>query len=163
MNIIYHNRKPNPRAENELEAKYVSFDNLLAESDVLSVHTNLSDQTKGLFDRSVFNRMKPSSIFINTARGGIHNEADLIEALHNKVIWGAGLDVTQPEPMDRNNPLLFMPSVCVLPHLGSATVETRDKMAIMAAENIIAALHNLPMPQIINPEVYSSVHFDSIE
>ncbi|EOR95930.1 Glyoxylate reductase [Arcticibacter svalbardensis MN12-7] len=160
MNIIYHNRKPNLDAENELSAKYVSFDDLLMESDVISVHANLSDQTQGLFDSAVFSRMKPSSIFINTARGDIHNEADLTEAIQNKVIWGAGLDVTQPEPMDRNNPLLFMPSVCVLPHLGSATVETRDKMAVMAAENIIAALHNLPMPQILNPDVYISGHFD---
>lgn len=98
--------------------------------------------------------MKPSALFINTARGAVHNEKDLIEAIRNKTIWGAGLDVTNPEPMDKNNPLLNLPNVCVLPHIGSATVETRDQMALMAARNIIAALNNQKMPQVINKEVY---------
>jgi lactate dehydrogenase-like 2-hydroxyacid dehydrogenase len=158
MNIIYHNRKPRPEAEQQLGAKYVSFDDLLKQSDVLSIHAGLSAETKGLFNRNAFAQMKPSSIFINTARGGIHQENDLTEALQNKTIWGAGLDVTNPEPMDKNNPLLQMQNVCVLPHIGSATVETRDNMAIKAAENVLAAVKGQPMPNTLNPEVYSKQH-----
>ena len=156
MNIIYHNRNRNTEAEELLNAKYVSFDQLLTESDVLSVHANLTGETKNIFNKSAFERMKRSALFINTARGGLHNEEDLISAIHNGVIWGAGLDVTNPEPMDKDNPLLNLPNVCVLPHIGSATEETRDKMAVMAAENLIAALSNKVMPQVINHEVYRS-------
>ncbi len=154
MKIIYHNRNRNEQAEKNLNAKYVSFDELLQYSDVLSVHTSLSPETKELFNAAAFNKMKSSAIFINTARGGIHNENDLIEALQNNRIWGAGLDVTNPEPMKKDNPLLNMPSVCVLPHIGSATFETRNAMAEMAAKNIIAGLKGERIPFPINPEVY---------
>lgn len=154
MKVIYHNRKPNAEAEQSLAAQYVSFETLLKQSDVLSVHVNLTPETKGLFDKSAFKQMKPSAIFINTARGGILNEQDLLEALQDETIWGAGLDVTNPEPMDQNHPLLFMPNVCVLPHIGSATAETRDNMAVMAAQNIISVLQSKGMPQAINPEVF---------
>ncbi|MFN0292781.1 2-hydroxyacid dehydrogenase [Pedobacter helvus] len=154
MNIIYHNRNKNEQAEKLIGAKYLSFDELLQQSDVLSVHVNLTAETKGLFDKNAFEKMKPNAIFINTARGAIHNEDDLLAALQNGIIWGAGLDVTNPEPMDRNNMLLNMENVCVLPHIGSATKETREKMAMMAAENMVAALKGKRMPQVINPEVY---------
>ena len=154
MNIIYHNRNRDEEAEKLLDAKYVSFDELLAQSDVLSVHANLSEQTRGIFDKKAFDKMKPDSIFINTARGGLHNETDLITALQNNIIWGAGLDVTNPEPMTKDNPLLTMPNVCVLPHIGSATKQTRDAMATLAAQNVIAAAKGEPLPNIINPEVY---------
>ncbi|MBG6233688.1 lactate dehydrogenase-like 2-hydroxyacid dehydrogenase [Pedobacter sp. CAN_A7] len=154
MNIIYHNRKPNDEAEESLDAQYVSFENLLKQSDVLSVHVNLTPETKGLFDHTAFKQMKPSVIFINTARGAIHQEDDLLQALQNKTIWGAGLDVTNPEPMEPTHPLLSMPNVCVLPHIGSATAETRDNMAVMAAQNLIAVLKDQEMPQAINPEVF---------
>lgn len=154
MKIVYHNRNQNELAEQELDAQYLTFDELLAQSDVLSVHVNLSDETKGVFDKSAFAKMKSNAIFVNTARGGIHNEIDLIDALKNKTIWGAGLDVTNPEPMDKNNPLLNMENVCVLPHIGSATEETREKMAMMAAENLVAALKGKQMQQVINPQVY---------
>ena len=151
MDVIYHNRKPNAEAEQSLAARYVDFETLLKESDVLSVHVNLTAETKGLFDAAAFKQMKPSVIFINTARGAIHNENDLLEALQQQTIWGAGLDVTNPEPMDSRHPLLDMPNVCVLPHIGSATVETRNNMAVMAARNIIAVLQGQHMPQVINP------------
>jgi lactate dehydrogenase-like 2-hydroxyacid dehydrogenase len=154
MDIIYHNRNRNKEAEKLLAAKYVPFDELLAQSDVLSVHANLSEQTKGIFDKNAFAKMKPDSIFINTARGGLHNETDLITALQNDIIWGAGLDVTNPEPMIKDNPLLTMPNVCVLPHIGSATKQARDAMATLAAQNVIAAAKGEPLPNIINPEVY---------
>jgi len=155
MDIIYHNRSRNEQAETELSATYLSFDELLKQSDVLSVHVNLSEETKGLFNKAAFEKMKSNAIFINTARGAIHNEVDLIEALRHKTIWGVGLDVTNPEPMDKHNPLLEMENVCVLPHIGSATEETREKMAMMAAENIVAVLKGEQMPQVINPEVYT--------
>lgn len=153
MNIIYHNRKRNPEAENLLNAKYVSFDELLAQSDVLSVHSVLSEETKGIFSKTAFDKMKPAAIFINTSRGSVHNEEDLIKALNEEKIWGAGLDVTNPEPMQADNPLLNMESVAVLPHIGSATVEARNGMSRLAAENIIEFYKNGRIPNFVNPEV----------
>ena len=137
MSILYHNRNRNLKIEQELNAQHVSFEELLKNSDVVSVHCPLSAATKELFDKSAFSKMKAPSIFINTARGAIHNERDLIGALNEGQIWGAGLDVTNPEPMQPDNPLLSMANVCVLPHVGSGTVEARDEMARIAAENII--------------------------
>lgn len=154
MNVIYYNRSRNATADRLLGAKYVSFDTLLTDSDVLSVHTNLSEETIYKFNKEVFQRMKKTAIFVNTARGKIHHEVDLIEALRNGEIWGAGLDVTDPEPMLPDNPLLQMPNVCVLPHIGSATIETRTNMARMAASNLIIASQGGKMPQIVNREMY---------
>lgn len=150
MPVIYHNRSRNEEAEKEIGAKYVSFEELLAQSDVLTVHTALTPETKDMFTLDVFKQMKPDAIFINTARGGIHNEHDLIEALQQKIIWGAGLDVTNPEPMDPDNPLLSMENVAVLPHIGSATEETRTAMSKIIAENILAGLKGEPLPYPVN-------------
>jgi glyoxylate reductase len=99
--------------------------------------------------------MKRSAIFINTARGLIHNEKDLIDALNERVIWGAGLDVTNPEPMKTTNLLLSMENVAVLPHIGSATIEARNAMARLSAENIIHGLRGIRLPNIVNPEIYN--------
>ncbi|MGN0002987.1 MAG: 2-hydroxyacid dehydrogenase [Sphingobacterium composti] len=154
MNIIYYNRSRNPLAEQLVNAKYVNFDDLLTQSDVISAHTNLSAETQYRFNKEAFKRMKKSAILINTARGKVHHEQDLIEALQQGEIWGAGLDVTDPEPMSSTNPLLQMPNVCVLPHIGSATIETRTQMAIMAANNLIVAKNGNKMMQIVNKEVY---------
>lgn len=154
MKVIYHNRRRSAEAEGELNAAYVSFKELLSQSDVLSLHANLSSENRGLFDKSAFSKMKPTAIFINTARGAMHNEPDLIAALRQGILWGAGLDVTNPEPMAPDNPLLSMRNVCVLPHIGSATRETRDAMAELAARNILAGLKGERMPKVINPEVY---------
>ena len=153
MNVIYYNRTQNTKAEKLLNAKYVNFDELLAQSDVLSVHSVLSEETKGIFNKSAFDKMKSSSIFINTSRGAVHNEEDLIAALNEGKIWGAGLDVTNPEPMQPGNPLLNMPSVAVLPHIGSATVEARNGMSRLAAENIIEFYKNNRIPNFVNPGV----------
>jgi phosphoglycerate dehydrogenase-like enzyme len=155
MDIIYCNRHSNPLAEAELEATKVSFEELLAQTDVLSVHTALTAETKGKFNIHAFSKMKKTSIFINTARGAIHNETDLIKVLNEGLIWGAGLDVTNPEPMLADNPLLNMPNVAVLPHIGSATEETRSAMARLAAENIVAASKGERLPHLVNPEAYS--------
>lgn len=154
MDILYHNRSTNAEAEEKLDAKKVSFDELLAQSDVISVHANLSDETKDLFNKEGFSKMKPNAIFVNTARGPIHNEKDLLEALQNKTIWGAGLDVTNPEPMDKDNELLNLPNVAVLPHIGSSTEETRNNMAILSAKNAIAGIKGEPLPKVVNPKAY---------
>ncbi len=153
MDIIYHNRTRNLEAEKLFDAQYVSFEELLSKSDVISVHTALTEETKGIFNKVAFNQMKSSAVFINTARGGIHNEVDLIKALRDGTIWGAGLDVTNPEPMLSDNPLLEMENVCVLPHIGSATVEARNEMARMAATNIIEFYTNNNVPYLVNPDV----------
>ncbi|KQT17546.1 D-glycerate dehydrogenase [Chryseobacterium sp. Leaf404] len=154
MNIIYHNRNHNEEAEKELDAKYVSFDELVAQSDVLSIHANFKPEQSELFNAEVFKKMKPNAIFINTARGGFQNEHDLYEALTNKEIWGAGLDVTNPEPMNKENLLLGLSTVCVLPHIGSATEEARNGMAKLAAENLVAFSKGEKMPTCANEEVY---------
>lgn len=154
MNIIYHNRNNNREAEKELNANYVSFEELLSQSDVISIHANYTPEEAGKFDKAAFEKMKSNAIFINTARGGFHNESDLLQAVQSGTIWGAGLDVTNPEPMHADNPLLQLPNVVILPHIGSATAEARAGMSRVAAENIIAFSKNLPMPSCANPDVY---------
>jgi glyoxylate reductase len=156
MKIIYYNRTANPLAEKMLDARFADFETLLKESDVISVHSVLSAETRGIFNKAVFNKMKPTAIFINTSRGAIHHELDLIEALENARIWGAGLDVTNPEPMQAGNPLLSMENVAVLPHVGSGTIEARNEMAKSAAENIIEFYKSGRVSNILNPESLKS-------
>jgi len=153
MNIIYSNRSNNLEAEQKLDAVKVSFDQLLAQSDILSVHCGLTPETELIFDGCAFEKMKKTAIFINTARGGIHQEDDLLKALEQGQIWGAGLDVTNPEPMKPNHPLLNMENVCVLPHVGSATFEARSAMSVLAANNLIEFYNTGNVPHIVNPEV----------
>jgi glyoxylate reductase len=98
--------------------------------------------------------MKKTSIFINTSLGPLHNEEDLTKALNEGIIWGAGLDVTNPEPMDKNNPLLFMENVAITPHLGSTTIEARDEMSRLAAQNIVSFMRGETIPNLLNPEVF---------
>lgn len=156
MDIIYHNRHRNEEAEKELNARYVSFEELIAQSDVLSIHANFKPEQKELFNSSVFEKMKKNAIFVNTARGGFHNQKDLYNALVEKKIWGAGLDVTNPEPIFKDDPILELSDVCVLPHIGSATEEARNGMAKLAAQNIISFSKGEKMPTCINPEVYDN-------
>lgn len=155
MPIIYHNRNRNEELEEKLGAKYVSFEELLAQSDVLSIHANYAPEYRGVFNKEVFEQMKSNAIIVNTARGGFINEQDLDEALSSGKVWGAGLDVTDPEPMLPDNPLLKQERVCVLPHIGSATMEARGGMARIAAENIVAFVEGEKLKTCLNPEVYS--------
>lgn len=155
MPIIYHNRNRHQEMEEKLGAKYVSFEELLAQSDVLTIHANYSPEYHGLYNKDVFSQMKENAILVNTARGGFVNELDLDEALKAGEIWGAGLDVTDPEPMLPDNPLLKQERVCVLPHIGSATLEARGGMARIAAENIVAFVQGEKLKTCLNPEVYS--------
>jgi glyoxylate reductase len=142
MHIIYHTRHGrNIQVDNELGAKYVSMDELVEESDFLSLHSSLNRETYHLIDKSKLRRMKNTAYLINTARGLLIKEEHLIEALRRKWIAGAGLDVFEKEPPSPTNPLLKMKNVVVLPHLGSATLSTRTKMAEVAAKNLLNVLN----------------------
>lgn len=156
MEVIYHNRSRNEQADKILQARFVSFDELLHSSDVLSIHCTLTPETTRIFNAAAFKKMKKSSILINTARGKVVDESALIHALQETEIWGAGLDVTDPEPMQADNPLLQMANVAVLPHIGSATVDTRNRMAQLAAENMLLGLTGKRLKTVINEEIYSS-------
>jgi glyoxylate reductase len=153
MPVIYCNRTANPEAEARFKARKVSFEVLLQQSDVITVHAALTAETREIFNQKAFALMKPSAIFINTARGGLHNEADLLAALQQGEIWGAGLDVTNPEPMRVDNPLLFMPNVAILPHIGSSTMEARNEMSRLAAMNIIEYYEGKPLTNLVNTKV----------
>ena len=122
---------------------------LLRESDFVSLHTPLNDQTRHLINADTLRLMKPTAILINTARGGVVDQAALYEALTTGVIGGAALDVTSPEPLPADDPLLKLPNVLIVPHIGSATVGTRGLMAQMAVENLIAGVTGKPLPNAV--------------
>lgn len=153
MKILYHDQRANPHAERELGAAKVEFDTLLAQSDFVSVHADLNDTTRGMFNAAAFRKMKPTAVFVNTARGPLVVERDLAEALKHGVIFAAGLDVTDPEPPTMDNPLLALPNCIVAPHIASATTATRDGMADIAADNLILGLRGEPLRAWVNPEV----------
>jgi glyoxylate reductase len=152
MKILYHNRKRDEQTEKEFGAKYATRDEILNQSDIVSLHLPLSGQTTHYIGKNELKQMKPSAILVNTARGQIVDQAALYNAIKNGTIAGAGLDVTDPEPMRGNDPLLTLPQVTILPHIGSATDATRIKMAEMASRNLIRALNGQPMLSCINPE-----------
>ncbi|SHE80190.1 2-hydroxyacid dehydrogenase [Alkalibacter saccharofermentans] len=141
MEVIYHNRKRNAEAEREIGAVYAEFEELLGKSDFVAVMTPVNESTRKMFNKGVFEKMKDSAILINASRGEVVDEDDLAEALTNGLIAGAGLDVYEKEPIGRNNPLLGMKNVVLLPHIGSATQSTRSKMAEIAAESMIKSLN----------------------
>jgi glyoxylate reductase len=137
MRVLYHNRRP---VDADLQAEYRSLDALLAESDFVVVLCPRTPETMGLIGARELGLMKPTACLINVARGGIVDEAALYEALVSGRLWGAGLDVWAEEPVPVSNPLLELPNVVALPHIGSATFETRTAMAVHAAENLVAVL-----------------------
>jgi glyoxylate reductase len=151
MKILYHNRNRDEQAEQEFGAVYAGRDEILSQSDILSLHLPLSGQTARCIGQDELKQMKPTAILVNTARGQLVDPTALFHALKNGELAGAGLDVTDPEPMRADDPLLTLPQVTVLPHIGSATVTTRIKMAEMAARNLINALNGQPMLSCINP------------
>jgi glyoxylate reductase len=155
MNVLYHDQRPSEQAEHDLGAQRVDFDTLLAKSDFVSVHADLNDTTRGMFNSSAFAKMKPTAVFVNTARGPHVVEKDLVEALKTGKIFAAGLDVTDPEPPLVDNPLLKLPNCIVAPHIASATVASRNGMADIAADNLIAGLKGEPLRAWVNPEVAS--------
>ncbi|WP_209125755.1 D-glycerate dehydrogenase [Alkalihalobacillus sp. BA299] len=140
MNILYYNRSRKEEAEQQLGATYCSFVELLQQSDYVVCLAPLTSETKELFDEQAFQEMKNSAIFINASRGGLVKESALQEALEKGIIHGAGLDVFAEEPIRANHPLVQLPNVVAIPHIGSATVETRDAMVKMTVQNIIRVL-----------------------
>lgn len=150
MRVIYYDQFPNKEREKELGVEYADLETLLRESDFLSIHIPLSPFTENLLGREQLAKMKRNAIIINTSRGGIVDETALYEALNGGVIGGAGLDVFAQEPVPLDNPLLTLPNVLALPHIGSASVVTRKKMAILAAENLVTALQGGVPSCVIN-------------
>ena len=137
MKIIYHNRKAVSKSkEKTLGAKYVTFEKLIKYSDIISIHVPHTTLTNQLFDMKIFKKMKKTAVLINTARGKIINEKDLIVALDKKIIAGAALDVFESEPIGKNHPLTKIQNVVLAPHIGSSTKETREKMAMITVKNL---------------------------
>lgn len=153
MRILYHDRvRVKPDLEKQFNAKYVDKETLLRESDFLTLHVPLTRETTHLISAEELSLMKPTAFIINTARGEVINEEALVEALQAKKIAGAGLDVFEKEP-EIHPALMKMENVVILPHIGSASLETRTKMGLMAAENLIAGLKGEVPPNCLNPEV----------
>jgi glyoxylate reductase len=149
MRLLYFARRAKPEME-AFGARLVTFDEILRESDLLCVHVPLTPDTRHLFGELEFRKMKPTAFFINMARGAVVDEAALVRALRERWIAGAGLDVYEHEPQISPE-LLQMPNTLLLPHLGSATVETRRRMSVLAAENLLAVLEGRLCPNIVNP------------
>ncbi|MGF6538484.1 2-hydroxyacid dehydrogenase [Paraburkholderia youngii] len=153
MKVLYTNRSANRQAEKAYGARRVELAELLAQSDFVCLQVPLTPQTRHLIGTAELRAMKKSAILINASRGATVDEAALIEALKNGTIHGAGLDVFDTEPLPADSPLLSMPNVVALPHIGSATHETRHAMALNAAENLVAALDGTLTTNIVNREV----------
>lgn len=151
--LLYHSRQPDPEAAH-IGAAYVEFDTLLGSSDFVTLHVPLTGQTHHLIGAPQLERMKPGAVLVNTARGPVVDQAALLRALRGGQIAAAGLDVTDPEPLPPDHPLLDLPNVVVLPHIGSASIKTRSRMAEMAADNLLAGLRGERLPNCVNPEVY---------
>jgi glyoxylate reductase len=156
MQVLYHDVHPaKPDEERSLNARQVEMHELLASSDMISLHTNLTDETRHLINASALARMKPTAILVNTSRGPVVDQAALYEALRDGQIFAAALDVTDPEPMAPDDPLLTLENCLVVPHIASATGVTRGKMAAIAAANLLAGLRGDPLPSCVNPEAYA--------
>ncbi|WP_376792628.1 2-hydroxyacid dehydrogenase [Thermoflexus sp.] len=154
MRILYHDVRRNEAAEAELGAVFVDLDTLLRESDFITIHTDLNPSTYRMINREAFAKMKPTAVLVNAARGPIVDTEALYEALREGRIFAAALDVTDPEPLPADHPLLQLPNCIVVPHIGSATVTTRNRMAELAALNVLAGLRGERLPHCVNPEVY---------
>jgi glyoxylate reductase len=150
MKVLYTSRSPKPDADQTLSARRVELDQLLAESDYVSIHTDLNPETQHMFNAAAFAKMKPTSVLVNTARGGVIDETSLHGALTTNQIFSAGLDVTDPEPLAENSPLRDLPNCIILPHVGSGTVSSRDAMADIAADNLLAGLAGKPLRHAVN-------------
>lgn len=153
MPILYNARSQHPQAEERFNARYCDLDTLLEEADFVCLILPLTAETHHLFNAEKFAKMKPSAIFINAGRGPVVDEKALIAALQNGEIHAAGLDVFEQEPLAQDSPLLSMPNVVALPHIGSATHETRYNMAACAVDNLIDALQGNVDKNCVNPQV----------
>jgi glyoxylate reductase len=144
MPVLYHNRRPSPDAA-ALGAEYVPMDELLARADFVTLNVPLTPETRGMIGAAQLALMKPTAFLVNVARGAVVDHAALAEALAAGKIAGAALDVTEPEPLPRDHPLLALDNVVIAPHLGSATRETRRAMAQRAVDNLLAGLAGRPL------------------
>jgi glyoxylate reductase len=153
MEILYHNRTRKPEAEKEIGAKYASFDSLISHSDYVVAMAPLTNETRHMFNAEVFRKMKSTAIFINTSRGAVADEAALYEALEQKEIAGAGLDVFEVEPIAADHPLLKLKNVTALPHIGSASIDTRMAMIHICVENIQRILTGESPKTLVNKSV----------
>jgi glyoxylate reductase len=149
MTVLYHNRTRNLQAEAELGATYATLPDLLARADYVTLNVPLTSETRGMIGRAQLQQMRPTAWLINAARGGVIDHAALLEALEGRWIAGAALDVTEPEPLPRDHPLLRMDNAIIAPHLGSATRQTRSAMAQLTVDNLNAGLAGLPLPSRI--------------
>jgi len=150
MRVIFYD----PTADPVHGAQSVDLDTLLRESDFVSLHVPLTPNTKRMVNADFLSKMKPNSILVNTARGGVVDQPALYDTLKSNQIFAAALDVTDPEPLPMDSPLLTLENCLIVPHLGSASQRTRDLMSLLAAENLIAGLKSERLPNCVNPEVY---------
>jgi glyoxylate reductase len=154
MRVVYHDViRPPEQVERELYAEYRDFDDLLSEADLITIHVALTPETRHLFGAEQFRRMKPTAVLVNTSRGPVIDEPALADALRRGEIFGAGLDVFEKEP-EVHPDILELDNAVVIPHLGSATVETRDAMGFLAVENLVSALEGRRPPTLLNPKVW---------
>lgn len=151
MKIIF----TDPEPKSITGASQVSLDELLNRSDIVSIHAPLTPETRGIINSSTLSRMKSTALLINTARGSLIDTPALVSALRRQKIAAAALDVTDPEPLPPNHPLYSLPNCLIVPHIGSATQQTRRKMAELACANLLAGLRGEQLPHCVNPEVYS--------
>lgn len=150
MRILYHDAFEIPGVAEEFGATRVDMDTLLAESDFVTLHVNLTPETHHMINAAALRAMKPTAILVNAARGPVVDHDALVEALRTGEIAYAALDVTEPEPLPADHPLVHMPNCIVVPHIASASIATRTKMALMAAENLIAGVQGQPLPTPVN-------------
>lgn len=151
MKIIF----TDPESRSDSDGEQVSLNELLENSDIVSLHTPLTAETRGMINQSTLSLMRPTAILINAARGPLVDTASLTYALKNHIIAAAALDVTDPEPLPPTHALYNLPNCLIVPHIGSATQQTRRKMAELACENLLAGLEGKHLPNCVNPEVYS--------
>ncbi len=157
LKIIYADASPNLMAEKNLGAVRMTIEEVLQQSDIISLHVPLTEQTRGLINAKALRMMKPSAILVNTSRGAVVDTEALTKALQEKWISAAALDVTDPEPLPPSHPLYTLPNCLIVPHIGSATWNTRRRMAELACENLLAGLEGHPLPHCVNPEVYEHI------
>jgi glyoxylate reductase len=150
MRLLYSSPNRSEEAERDFGARRVDLDTLLAESDFVSLHTPLNAATRHLIGAAQLARMKPTAVLINTARGPVVDQAALADALRDRRLAAAGLDVFEAEPLPLDDPLLTLDNVVLLPHIGSASIATRTKMAVLAAENLVAGLEGRPLPHPVH-------------
>jgi glyoxylate reductase len=150
MTVLYADVRPHEAAERDYGARRLPLDELLAQSDFVTIHTPLLPETRGLIGAEALARMKPTAILVNTSRGPVVDQAALYEALKNGVIAGAGLDVFEVEPLPMDSPLLTLENVVLAPHIGSASIATRTRMSVLAAENLVAGLRGENLPNPVN-------------